>query len=1099
MKFAKRLTVLLFCLLFVLCEQLSAQFYTGSNLTFGRKRVQYEKFFWTFYRFNGFDVYFNRKGKNLALYTASYVQNHLSEIEEKMGVENRTEIKFIVFNRLTDFKQSNIGYVDDATESSRNTGGITHFADNKVFLYFTGSYVDFERQIREGIVEMLLTQAISGGIGKQIASSYMQDLPYWFRSGLAVYFSREWTAEDDEKIQSAIQMKKFTNISSLEGEDATLAGFSFWNFIASKYGVSAISRSINVAAKSRAIKKIFKRTFNNSFVNLEKEWIEFYRKQSGEFKRPVEEMPIAKTLKRTRKKNSTYGQVALSDKYVAYVRNHLGRATVWVQSMGDKNSSSSLLKRKCIYRIGASINDYPDYSFPVLAWHPNGHQLGIISEEKGRTMLVLHDVEAERRDEKKMRYNLEIYEKITSFNFTPDGREIVMAGVSNGASDIYRFNLVAGTFKQITSDLYDDFNPTVSSNTGENDGTIIFSSNRPNDTLKRDEKFLQAPSFNVEQKLFMPVSEKLLVSLAKNARMPQTANTGGGLFYLTNENGITNIGYGQTGKQISHIDTAVHYKPTFSAKTITDLSPGLKEINTNGNLLSVTTLSAKGYVLQLDSVAPLSARPPRSNAPTPSVRKKLSAATAPATATREKTQTKKRLRLYNARPEDFSKQTAFDRYLTSKGIATDTQTLSKANMVTDDRQQQIDDTAYPQIPPKQYTYNTEYKISEVAAQIGFDFLTAGYQVYSGGNGPIYLNPSLTALTKIGISDLMENHRIIGGFGIGTDLTSTEFMLSYENLERRLSHQIVLHLSNTTDNTDIYNSTRNQSYDAHYIMKYPLTPANMIKGAVLGRLDRTVYKGTSPGTLEKKDSYILRMGLRGEWVYDHSRSIMPNICNGTRAKAWVEYYQGVFGKKDNLFVVGFDGRYYKKIYRTFIWASRFAVSTSFGQSKLIYYMGGVDSWMLAKFNRETKVNDKMEYAYQTLATNMRGFSQNIRNGNTFAVINTELRLPIFQVLSRTPVSSNFWRSFMLVTFVDAGSAWSGMNPFSKDNTYYKKTITDGNLTIELERNTSPFVIGFGAGLRAQLGGYSFRLDCAWGAADNIISKRPTLYFSLATDF
>ena len=91
-----------------------------------------------------------------------------------------------------------------------------------------------------------------------------------------------------------------------------------------------------------------------------------------------------------------------------------------------------------------------------------------------RQSLVLHDMEAERRDEKKMRYNLEIYEKITGFNFTPDGREIVMAGVSNGASDIYRFNLVAGTFKQITSDLYDDFNPTVSSGTGENDGTIIF-------------------------------------------------------------------------------------------------------------------------------------------------------------------------------------------------------------------------------------------------------------------------------------------------------------------------------------------------------------------------------------------------------------------------------------------------------------------------------------------------------------------------------------------------------------------------------------------------------------------------------------------------
>ncbi|MDR2556779.1 MAG: outer membrane protein assembly factor, partial [Bacteroidales bacterium] len=463
-----------------------------------------------------------------------------------------------------------------------------------------------------------------------------------------------------------------------------------------------------------------------------------------------------------------------------------------------------------------------------------------------------------------------------------------------------------------------------------------------------------------------------------------------------------------------------------------------------------------------------------------------------------KQQTKKRLRLYNARPEDIVQQTAFDRYLQSKGVMADTLIKLKMNEAIN-RELLAEDSAFPKIPPKQYTYSTEFQISEATTQLGFDFLTASYQVYSGGNGPIYLNPSLTAITKIGISDLMENHRIIGGFGIGVDLTSTEFMVSYENLERRLSHQIVLHLANTTDYTDVYNATRNQSYNAHYILKYPLTPANLIRGSVFGRLDRIVYKGTSPITLEKKDSYVLRLGLRGEWVYDHSRTIMPNIYNGTRAKAWIEYYQGVFGKKDNLFVVGFDARYYHKIYRTFIWASRFATSTSFGQSKLIYYMGGVDSWMMAKFNREMKVNDKMQYAYQTLATNMRGFAQNIRNGNTFAVINTELRFPAFQVLSRTPVSSSFWRSFMIVAFVDVGSAWSGLNPFSKENTYYKKTIEDGPLTIELERNTSPFVVGFGAGLRAQLGGYSLRLDCAWGAADYMVSKNPSLYFSLATDF
>ncbi|MDR1973585.1 MAG: hypothetical protein LBQ31_02805 [Bacteroidales bacterium] len=1089
-----------FFLQMICAPTVEAQFYTGSNLTFGRKRVQYEKFFWSYNRFNGFDIYFNRKGKNLALYTASYVQNHLSEMEEKMGVESTSGMKFIVFNRLTDFKQSNIGYVDDATESSRNTGGITHFENNKMFLYFNGSYVDFERQIRAGIAEMLLSQAIDGNVGKQISNSYRAtDMPYWFRSGLAMYFSKEWDVEDDEKIQSAIRKKSFTNMSDLEGEEARLAGYSFWHFVSEKYGTSAVSRCVSVVARAHTLKKTFNRAFNKNFSEMEKEWTEFYKEKSVQFARPPQEMPVAETISRTKKKNSTYGTLALNDSLVAYVRNHLGRATVWVENIYGKP------RRRCIYRIGASINDFPDYSFPILSWHPNGHQLGIVAEEKGRTMLIMHDMEALRGEEKKMRYNLEIYEKITGFNFTPDGREIIFAGVSNGYSDIYRFHLGAGTFKRITNDMYDDFNPVMTD--GEK---IVFSSNRPDDTLRQNEKFLQAPSFQNEQKLFTPVSQKLLMPLVENAYSPQAATTATtataataataaaaaattptALFYLTNENGLTNIGYGEFGRQVSHIDTAIHYRSTFKSKTITDFSPELKEISTGGNLLGTVTLSPKGYTLSLDSVAPLAAREARKNS---SVRKKK---TQVQKTEQKDTRPKKRLRLSNARSEDIVKQTAFDRYLLSKGLTADTARAFTAT--TKEATEAIEDTAHPKIPPKQYTYNTEYFINEATTQLGFDFLTAGYQAYSGSNGPIYLNPSLTALTKIGISDLMENHRIIGGFGIGFDLSNSEFMFSYENLERRLSHQIVLHLSNTSDNTDIYNATRNQSYNTHYIMKYPLTPTNMIKGAVIGRLDRTVYKGTSPITLEKKDSYILRFGLRGEWVYDHSRYIMPNIYNGLRAKAWAEYYQGVWGKKDNLFVVGFDGRYYKKIYRTFIWASRFAVSTSFGQSKLIYYMGGVDSWMLAKFNRETKVNDKMEYAYQTLATNMRGFSQNIRNGNTFAVINTELRLPIFQVLSRTLVNSAFLRNVMIVAFVDVGSAWSGMNPFSKDNTYYRKEITDGKLTIELERNTSPFVAGFGAGLRAQLAGYSLRLDCAWGAADYMVSKRPTLYFSLATDF
>ncbi|MDE5544524.1 MAG: hypothetical protein K2I83_03855, partial [Bacteroidales bacterium] len=161
-----------------------AQFYTGSEQNFGRKRVQYDKFIWMYYRFNGFDVYFNEQGKNLALYTAAYVRDHLGEMEAKVGFQTQEGLRFIVFNRLSDLKQSNIGYLDEKTESSANTGGITRFLDNKVFLYFEGDYVDFERQIRRAMAELLVSQAITGAKGgSQYNNSYLMDLPACFTRG----------------------------------------------------------------------------------------------------------------------------------------------------------------------------------------------------------------------------------------------------------------------------------------------------------------------------------------------------------------------------------------------------------------------------------------------------------------------------------------------------------------------------------------------------------------------------------------------------------------------------------------------------------------------------------------------------------------------------------------------------------------------------------------------------------------------------------------------------------------------------------------------------------------------------------------------------
>jgi len=48
----------------LLVTQLSGQFYYGTQMTFGKNRVQFNDFYWYFYRYEKFDAYFNQSGKN---------------------------------------------------------------------------------------------------------------------------------------------------------------------------------------------------------------------------------------------------------------------------------------------------------------------------------------------------------------------------------------------------------------------------------------------------------------------------------------------------------------------------------------------------------------------------------------------------------------------------------------------------------------------------------------------------------------------------------------------------------------------------------------------------------------------------------------------------------------------------------------------------------------------------------------------------------------------------------------------------------------------------------------------------------------------------
>ncbi len=128
--------------------------------------------------------------------------------------------------------------------------------------------------------------------------------------------------------------------------------------------------------------------------------------------------------------------------------------------------------------------------------------------------------------------------------------------------------------------------------------------------------------------------------------------------------------------------------------------------------------------------------------------------------------------------------------------------------------------------------------------------------------------------------------------------------------------------------------------------------------------------------------------------------------------------------------------------------------------------------------------------------MRGFKQNVANGNNAAVINSEIRIPLFTSFFNKPINNAFLRNFQLVQFVDMGTAWNGKyDKIERPNVLYGSPP----ITVKVKAGgIGPFAGGYGFGARSTLLGYFLRFDAAWEM--NVLFKgKPLYYFAMGLDF
>ncbi len=1064
----------LFILFFVFINKpVLAQFYNGHQMNFGKNRVQYNEFYWSYFQFDDYDVYFNQEGETIARYTGEIARDEIGQMEQRLNHTLKKKLIFIVYNRFTDFRQSNIGLVTG--KEAYNTGGITKIRDNKVTLFFQGDHIAYNQQLRKAIAQVIIMEMLYGNrLSDNFANATMLDLPEWYLNGLTSYLSREWDEKTENRVKDGLGHNRYQKLTWLTGEEATYAGHSFWKYINDFYGPTVITDIIYLTRIKKGVNSAILDVLGLPFKEIVQQWVDYYESYFENQSLATDTINVQQNIILTSNPQQKITQVKLNPNgnKLAYVTNERGKYKIFIY---DENSD----KHQKIYKHGHKIKQITDYTYPIIGWHPSGNYLTIITEQKGGIKLIQYNLE---KDELTSR-NLLHFDKILDFNYANDGSKMVFSAVKEGKTNLFIFTMASSTSKQLTHNSADNFNPRVIQNATK----IVFSTNQPTDTLSNKNFSLNRDIYLYDLNKKNDKPQNLTQTNDTNEHLPEGLKPDNYL-YLSNQNGVYNLYQGNFDSTITYIDTTIHYRYFMSQKPLTNFRFNIlnHDLSTNKSAYTFVYFTKGKYHLYKSSLDDSMFSPKDQLHQTLYKQKNI-----------DSLQT---LKINDKAITDTLKmQSPEDNYA---DINQYTFEIEKPYYNYKYNKERADTSKLQRPFPKIHIYERTFYTDHIVSQVDFGFLHNTYQAFTGG--AVYFNPGFNALLKIGAFDLLEDYKIITGVRFSADFNSNEYLVSFENLKRKIDEQFVFHRQSFKNITPDFVS-KTKTHKLMYIRTIPFSQIDALKGTVTFRHDKQIYMATDHNTLQVPDIHKLWGGIKFDYIFDNTINTGINLYNGTRYKIFAEYYNQVNKTKTDLFVVGADFRHYQKIHRDLIFASRFAASTSFGNNKLIYYLGGVDNW--TNFSQQTPtfiplgeipINNNEDYAYQAVATNLRGFPQNIRNGNSFALINTEIRWPFVRYFSGYPLNSSFWNNLQLVGFFDMGTAWTGISPYAKENAYDKEIINRGPITITLDTDRDPIVAGYGFGLRTMLFGYFARFDWAWGIENQEITPG-IFYFSLSLDF
>jgi YD repeat-containing protein len=425
---------------------------TAHAQRFGRNKIQYKNHEWLVLSTPHFDIHYYKGSESFAARAGLVLEDGYDMLSYKLKEVLPWRVPVILYSSHNDFLQTNV-------TTALLPEGVQAFAEpsrRRIVLPFTGSFKEFAHTAIHELAHVFTFYIVYNRMLDNVFTrSYVFPMELWVAEGVAEYLAIKWDPDADMYIRDAIIHDYLFPLQGLSGYYVYKEGQSVFNYIEETYGKDKPVEILNALANMRNDDVALERTIGLSARELQAQWAKALRKHYWPlYPDKVEVSDYGRRLTDHVKDHGYYNTrpvMSPDGEKIAFFSDRDGLIDIYLMSALDGKVIRRLVS-------GHRSNRYESLHFmnSNVTFSPDGKFVAFVAKSKGHDTVFIMDTDS-GKIKKKIR-NFDVG-GMAAPDWSPLGDKIVLSATYDGQTDLAVIDVETEQFTRLTYDAADQLSP----------------------------------------------------------------------------------------------------------------------------------------------------------------------------------------------------------------------------------------------------------------------------------------------------------------------------------------------------------------------------------------------------------------------------------------------------------------------------------------------------------------------------------------------------------------------------------------------------------------------------------------------------------------